>query len=77
MNAANEKNIFFILSTNAQSSYSEKDRVNNLKERLSLSEQQTAQVDSILTAAMNKAAKISATGSGKKRSYETNYDRRQ
>ena len=62
MNAANEKNIFFILSTNAQSRYSGKDRVNNLKERLSLSEQQTAKVDSILTFAMNKAAEISATG---------------
>ncbi len=35
----------------AQRSYSVKDRVDNLKSRLSLTDKQTAQVDSILTAA--------------------------
>ena len=44
----------------AQGRYSVKDRVANLKSRLSLNDHQTAQVDSILTAASGKIKNLSS-----------------
>ena len=50
----------FIVSSYAQGRYSVKDRVANLKSKLSLNDRQTAQVDSILTAASNKVKNLSS-----------------
>ena len=56
--------IIFLLFTvaNAQGRYSIKDRVQQLKDSLSLSDGQVVAIDSILTTAMNKVKDISATG---------------
>jgi len=48
--------------TSAQNRFSIKDRVDRLKERLSLTDTQTAQVDSILTAVQDSAKNITASG---------------
>ena len=53
----------FIAVVSAQSRFSVQDRVERLKTRLSLTDQQAAQVDSILTAAQDSAKTITSTGS--------------
>jgi Spy/CpxP family protein refolding chaperone len=54
--------LLLFAAANAQERYSIKDRVQQLKDSLSLSDSQAVAIDSILTSAMNKVKDISATG---------------
>ncbi len=52
----------FVAGLSAQGRFTVQDRVKMLKERLSLTDAQSAKVDSILTAATDKMKDIDATG---------------
>ena len=54
--------LLFAVGVNAQGRFSIKDRVDQMKQRLSLTDEQTAKVDSILTAQMEQARSLDVTG---------------
>lgn len=55
--------LLFVVGINAQGRFSVKDRVDQMKQRLSLTDEQAAKVDSILTAQMDQARNLDVTGS--------------
>ncbi len=54
--------LLFVAGVSAQGRFSVKDRVDQMKQRLSLTDEQTVKVDSILTASMDKAKNLDVTG---------------
>ncbi len=58
--------LLFAAGINAQGRYSVKDRVDQLKQRLTLTDEQAAKVDSILTASMDKEKNLDVTGKNRR-----------
>ncbi len=54
--------LLFVVGANAQGRFSVKDRVDQMKQRLSLTDEQAAKVDSILSASMDKMKNLDVTG---------------
>ena len=55
--------LLFVAGINAQGRFSVKNRVDQMKQRLSLTDEQAAKVDSILTVQMDQARNLDVTGS--------------